>query len=126
MGQFFDKVHEAVRRIPRGYVSTYGDVARAVGEPRKARHVGYALRANPSPGQGEGDIPCHRVVFASGQICEGFIFGGPEVQRAMLQEEGVSFVDDMHVDLDKCRWQFNTDALGRPTDIDWAAEMEDT
>ncbi|MBQ9020553.1 MAG: MGMT family protein [Eggerthellaceae bacterium] len=125
MGAFFDKVHEVVRRIPRGCVSTYGDVARAVGEPRKARFVGYAMRANPSPGQGEGDIPCHRVVFADGSICEGFAFGGPDVQRALLESESVPFLDELHVDLDKCRWQFTRDALGRPTDIDWAAEMDD-
>ena len=125
LGVFFDKVYEAVRRIPCGCVSTYGDVARAVGEPRKARFVGYAMRANPSPAADGGDVPCHRVVFSDGSICEGFAFGGPDVQRNMLLDEGVAFIDEIHVDLDRCRWQFATDALGRPTDIDWSAEMGD-
>lgn len=123
MGQFFEQVYKAVRTIPAGRVSTYGDVARAIGQPRKARFVGFAMRANPSPGQGEGDVPCHRVVFADGQICDNFAFGGSDVQRRLLEGEGVVFVDEMHVDMDRCRWRFETDASGRPTDIDWAAEM---
>ena len=125
LGTFFDKVYEAVKLIPPGRVSTYGDVARAVGEPRKARFVGYAMRANPSPSADGGVVPCHRVVFADGSICERFVFGGPDVQRNLLLEEGVRFVDESHVDLDKCRWRFDADMLGRPTDIDWSAEMGD-
>ncbi len=120
MGEFSDKVYDAVRRIPRGCVTTYGDVARAIGHPRSARYVGYALRANPAPGD---EIPCHRVVFGDGRICEGFVFGGPDVQRHMLEREGVLFADADHVDLARCRYTFAADALGRPTDIDWAAEM---
>ena len=120
MGRFSDKVYAAVRQIPRGCVSTYGDVARAIGSPRSARYVGFALRANPAPGD---TIPCHRVVFGSGQICDNFAFGGPEVQRRLLEEEGVPFADEMHVDLTACRYSFAHDAQGRPADIDWAAEM---
>ncbi|MBQ9068524.1 MAG: MGMT family protein [Eggerthellaceae bacterium] len=122
MGEFSDKVYEAVRRIPRGYVSTYGDIARAIGHPRSARYVGYALRGNPSPGD---VIPCHRVVFKDGQICDNFAFGGSGVQKKLLEDEGVAFVNSMHVDMDRCHWTFASDGLGRPTDIDWAAEMEE-
>ena len=81
-------------------VATYGQVAKLVGEPRKARFVGFALHGNPEPGV----IPCHRVVFADGRICEGFAFGGPEAQRALLEDEGVVFRDDTHVDLAMSRW----------------------
>lgn len=123
MGTFYTSVYEAIQRIPRGCVASYGDVARAVGEPRKARYVGYAIRVNPRPGQGEGDIPCHRVVFADGQLSEAFVFGGADAQRALLQDEGVVFLDDMHVDMDACRWQPSAELPSRPTDIDWAAEM---
>ena len=49
-------------------------------------------------------IPCHRVVFADGRICEGFAFGGPDAQRELLLGEGVTFADPMHVDLAACRW----------------------
>ena len=97
---FFARVYEAVAQIPEGFVATYGQIAKLIGEPRRARYVGYALHANPRP----GEIPCHRVVFADGRICEGFAFGGAEVQRALLEEEGVVFRDDTHVDLDACRW----------------------
>ena len=97
---FFERVYEVVEQIPEGMVATYGQVARLVGEPRKARSVGYALHNNPRP----GIVPCHRVVFADGSICEGFAFGGKEVQRALLEGEGVVFADDDHVDLSVSRW----------------------
>lgn len=97
---FFERVYDAVEQIPEGMVATYGQIAKLVGEPRKARYVGYALHSNPRPGV----VPCHRVVFADGSICEGFAFGGPDAQRALLEDEGVAFCDDMHVDLDACRW----------------------
>ena len=61
---------------------------------------GMPLHSNPRP----GEIPCHRVVFADGRICEGFAFGGPDAQRELLLGEGVTFVDPMHVDLGACRW----------------------
>lgn len=97
---FFSRVYETVEQIPEGFVATYGQIAKLVGEPRRARYVGYALHANPRP----GEIPCHRVVFADGRICEGFAFGGPEAQRALLEDEGVAFRDDTHVDLAVSRW----------------------
>lgn len=97
---FFERVYEVVEQIPEGMVATYGQVAKLVGEPRKARYVGFALHVNPRP----GEIPCHRVVFADGRICEGFAFGGAGVQRRLLEDEGVSFRDENHVDLGVCRW----------------------
>lgn len=119
MGGFNDKVFQIVREIPRGYVTTYGDIARAIGKPRNARFVGYALRNNPNPNV----YPCHRVVFKDGALCEAYIFGGPDVQRTLLKDEGVPFADETHVDIARCRWTPGSNALGRPTDIDWDAEM---
>ena len=98
---FFERVYEMVEQIPEGQVASYGQIARLVGEPRKARFVGFALHGNPRPGV----VPCHRVVFADGRVCEGFAFGGPEAQRAMLEAEGVAFLDETHVDMERCRWQ---------------------
>ncbi|OUP08443.1 MGMT family protein [Collinsella sp. An2] len=97
---FFERVYDVVEQIPEGMVATYGQVARLVGEPRKARFVGFALHSNPRP----GIVPCHRVVFADGRITDGFAFGGSEAQRTLLENEGVPFVDDTHVDLAACRW----------------------
>lgn len=97
---FFERVYEVVEQIPEGMVATYGQVAKLVGEPRKARYVGFALHSNPRPGV----VPCHRVVFADGRLTDGFAFGGPEAQRALLETEGVAFLDERRVDLARCRW----------------------
>ncbi|WP_126029817.1 methylated-DNA--[protein]-cysteine S-methyltransferase [Bifidobacterium callimiconis] len=108
---FSQRVYDVVRRIPRGRVATYGQVAALAGAPRSARFVGFALHSNPEPGV----IPCHRVVFRDGSLAPGFAFGGPERQRALLEEEGVTFVppsdghpcgaDGWKVDLDRCQWR---------------------
>lgn len=97
---FQARVYEMVEQIPPGMVSTYGRIARLIGEPRKSRFVGFALHSNPRP----GEIPCHRVVFANGALAPGFAFGGEEAQRALLAEEGVIFRDDGMVDLEQCCW----------------------
>lgn len=93
----FEKIYEVVKKIPRGKVATYGQVATATGNPRWSQVVGYALHSNPSP----GEIPCHRVVKKDGRVAEGFAFGGENVQRMLLIEEGIEFVDDYTVDMQK-------------------------
>ncbi len=98
---FFEEVYQAVERVPKGKVTTYGDVARMVGRPRAARQVGWALHQNPRP----GIVPCHRVVFRDGRICSGFAFGGPEAQRALLEGEGIVFGEDGAIDMKKFRWE---------------------
>lgn len=97
---FFTRVYDMVRQVPEGMTATYGQIAKLVGEPRKARYVGYALHVNPEP----GTIPCHRIVFADGRLADGFAFGGPDVQRELLEAEGVVFLPDGRVDLRSCRW----------------------
>lgn len=98
---FFEQVYQMVEQIPRGRVATYGQIARLVGSPRRARYVGFALHRNPRPGV----VPCHRVVFADGSLARGFAFGGVGVQRAMLEQEGVAFREDGRVDLARARWE---------------------
>ena len=95
----FEKIYEVVKTIPKGKVMSYGQVAILAGNPRWARVVGYALHVNPQPGV----IPCHRVVMKDGSICKGFAFGGADAQRQLLLSEGVEFVDDMRVDMEKYR-----------------------
>lgn len=99
---FFERAYDVVRQIPRGRVATYGQIAAMMGEPRKARYVGFAMHA--SPGMAKG-VPCHRVVFADGSLAPGFAFGGPEAQRAMLEDEGVTFTPSGRVDMRRCRWE---------------------
>lgn len=93
---FTGKVYEAVMRIPRGKVATYGQVAAAAGSGGAARAVGNALHKNPAFGR----IPCHRVVNSQGRLAKAFVFGGINVQKELLEKEGVE-VADCRVDLSK-------------------------
>ena len=90
MNDFSKNVYLAVQKIPRGKVTNYGCIAFLAGKPRAARGVGFVLHRNPDPVR----IPCHRVVFKDGSLCAGYVFGGPDVQRALLAEEGVAFLPD--------------------------------
>ena len=97
---FFDRVYEYVARVPRGKVVTYGQVAAAIGAPRCARQVGWALHVNPQP----GIIPCHRVVNREGRLAPAFAFGGTDAQARLLEAEGVELRDGF-VDLEKYLWR---------------------
>lgn len=96
----FASIYEIVKQIPRGKVSTYGQIAALSGNPRRARIVGYALHVNPAPGV----VPCHRVVNRDGRVAPGFAFGGEDVQASMLRQEGVEVSKDGVVDLEKYLW----------------------
>lgn len=98
----FEKIYEAVCKIPEGRVATYGMIAAIAGNPRWARVVGYALHHNPAP----GIIPCHRVVNREGRPAPGFAFGGENRQRELLEAEGVIFLPDGNVDMKSCLWDF--------------------
>lgn len=131
MGNFANRVFEVVKQIPRGKVSTYGQVARLIGAPRSARFVGYALRANPKPGTNPESIPCHRVVFKDGRMASGFAFGGEDAQRRTLEEEGVLFNDAGCVVMNECLWDGRLDCyksgddrpMCPPPDFDWSREL---
>lgn len=97
---FNDRVYEIVRQIPEGKVASYGQIAFMAGSWRASRAVGYALHRNPY----QGKVPCHRVVFQDGRLTTGFVFGGKDVQRQLLEAEGVKFTAEGHVDMNKCRW----------------------
>ena len=94
------KIYEAVKRIPKGQVATYGQVAAMVGEPKMARAVGKALHRNPDPEH----IPCFRVVNAKGELSGSFAFGGMGEQERLLREEGIEVVNGK-VDLEKYGWK---------------------
>lgn len=96
----FEKIYEVVKKIPRGRVATYGQIARLAGNERWARVVGYALHANPEP----DEIPCFRVVNRFGGLAPAFAFGGIDVQAKLLRQEGIEVRPDNTVDLDKFLW----------------------
>ena len=88
------RIYEAVKKIPKGKVATYGQVAALAGNPKMSRAVGNALHKNPEP----GIIPCHRVVDSKGHLANEFAFGGAGVQERLLNEEGVEVTNGI-VDL---------------------------
>ncbi len=94
-------VYAVVRRIPRGRVASYGQIAALAGLPRRARLVGYALHAAPP-----GALPWHRVVDATGRLSLGRIdAAGAATQRLRLEREGVRFDARGRVQLDRHRWR---------------------
>ena len=90
------RIYEAVKKIPRGKVATYGQVAEMAGNKKMARAVGNALHKNPDP----ENIPCFRVVNSKGELSGAFAFGGEGEQERRLMEDGVT-VEHGKVDLNQ-------------------------
>lgn len=90
------RIYEAVKKIPKGSVATYGQVAELAGDRKMARAVGNALHKNPDP---EG-IPCYRVVNSKGELAGAFAFGGEDAQASLLRADGIEVIDNK-VDLKK-------------------------
>jgi methylated-DNA-protein-cysteine methyltransferase-like protein len=90
-----------IRRIPKGWVATYGQIAAMAGLPRRARLVGSILQNL----RGDTDIPWHRVVNAKGEISySASRNGGDALQRTLLEQEGVEFDSKGRFDLERFRW----------------------
>lgn len=96
---FNSLVYEVVSEIPRGKVATYGQIAKLIGLPRHARHVGKALNKLPWG----SDVPWYRVVNAQGSPYPTHA-GEPSRQTALLAAEGITFTDKGNVSLKKYRW----------------------
>jgi methylated-DNA-protein-cysteine methyltransferase related protein len=96
----YQRIYRAVRRIPRGRVATYGQVAELAGLEGHARQVGYALHALPAG----SSVPWHRVINARGEISLPRGSDSRELQRLMLEAEGVKF-DGGRVDLQRYGWK---------------------
>lgn len=97
----FEKIYEVVKRIPKGKVASYGQVAMLAGNPRWSRVVGYALHVNPDP----DTIPCYRVVTKRGELSQAFAFGGINRQRELLEADGVEFDDNGCVKMSEFAWR---------------------
>jgi O-6-methylguanine DNA methyltransferase len=111
MTPFAWRVYWVVRRIPRGRVATYGDVARWAGRPRAHRAVGTAMRQCDDPG-----VPCHRVVAAGGRL--GGYGGRPEEKRRRLQQEGIRLGGERIRQFTAMRWRPTRKSLRLPTPSD--------
>jgi methylated-DNA-protein-cysteine methyltransferase-like protein len=101
MPGFFEQVYHLVRRVPRGRVTSYGAIARILGHPRAARTVGWALHSLP-----EGsDVPWHRVINSQGCIPATSREHAADLQRALLEAEGVEFDERGVVDWQRFGWE---------------------
>ena len=97
----FEKVYAVVRKIPKGKVATYGQVAKLSGL-KSPRVVGNILHKNSNP----HEIPCHRVVNSIGKLAYAYAFGGEIGQQRRLQKEGINVMNKV-IDLTKYFWNSN-------------------
>ena len=95
--KLYNQVYKIAAQIPKGSVMTYGQIARSLGNPGWARLVGQAMSHAP----GSLDIPCHRVVNSKGEMSPDHVFGGQDIQRKLLEDEGVIFKPGGCADLKK-------------------------
>jgi len=103
--RFAERVFAIVAEIPYGRVTTYGRIAAALGAPRSARMVGWAVHDGPD------GLPFHRVINHIGFLSAGWAFGHPDRMRALLVAEGVPFIEEYRVDLSKCLWTPDSEAV---------------
>lgn len=110
MPGFFEQVYRLVRQVPRGKVTSYGAIARMLGHPRAARTVGWALHSlppsiPPTGGDEKGDdVPWHRVINSQGRISFSCHEHNADLQRALLEAEGIEFDEHGYVDWDHFGW----------------------
>jgi len=100
-GITYDRIYSMVRRIPKGRVATYGQIACLAGIPRQARQIGYALAAL----RDHHPVPWHRVVNSKGEISQRSEPGFEERQRILLESEGVVFDVNGRISLSRFRWR---------------------
>lgn len=96
----YEVIRAVVRKIPRGRVATYGQVAELAGLEGHARQVGYALHHLPAA----SDVPWHRVINAKGEISARTGGDSHELQRMLLEAEGIEFDARGRLDLARHRW----------------------
>jgi methylated-DNA-protein-cysteine methyltransferase-like protein len=99
-GTLSAQVYALVRACPRGRVTTYGWLAAAIGYPRGGRVVGWIMSATPA----HLNVPAHRVINRNGELTGSKAFGARDRMRTLLEEDGVSFEPDGHVDMKRFGW----------------------
>jgi methylated-DNA-[protein]-cysteine S-methyltransferase len=92
-----EDVYDLLRKIPPGKVSTYGDLAKALGNPSASRVIGSILAKNPNPIK----VPCHRVVMSDGKV-GGYAYGTAR-KKDLLEKEGVLFTNGIIKDFESVR-----------------------
>jgi methylated-DNA-protein-cysteine methyltransferase-like protein len=98
---FYDQVFEIVRLVPKGRVTSYGAIAKALGAGGSARMVGYAM-SNASIA--DPQVPAHRIVNSNGLLTGKFHFSPPERMQQLLEKEGIKVENDKIKDFKKVFW----------------------
>ncbi|OHX65240.1 MGMT family protein [Flammeovirga pacifica] len=104
---FFQDVWEVVKLIPKGRVASYGDIAAYLGSKNGARMVGWAMNASHML----EDVPAHRVVNKKGLLTGKHHFDETNKMQTLLENEGIEIIDNQIQDLDKVKWNPNTELL---------------
>jgi methylated-DNA-protein-cysteine methyltransferase related protein len=99
---FFERVYRVVQQIPRGKVASYGQIAALLGHPQAARTVGWALNALTS--ERAAQVPWQRVINSAGRISISRADLSADIQRALLEDEGIEFDEREHVDMRRFGW----------------------
>ncbi len=97
---FFERVYEVVRQIPKGKVTSYGAIAKSIGAAKSARMVGYAMNS----AKGLDDVPAHRVVNRNGLLTGRSHFGDHSAMQQMLAAEGIKVEENKIQDFEKHFW----------------------
>lgn len=98
---FYEQVFEVARLIPKGRVTSYGAIAKALGAAKSARMVGYAMNFSHTA---HPKVPAHRVVNSSGLLTGKFHFSPPELMEQLLEQEGIIVIDNKIKDFKKVFW----------------------
>lgn len=98
---FFERVYAVARQIPFGRITSYGAIAKHLGAARSARMVGWAMNASHN----REDIPAHRVVNRKGLLTGKHHFDGTNLMQQLLENEGITVIDNQIIDFDKHFWQ---------------------
>lgn len=122
---FYDKMRIVCMAIPKGKVATYGQIAMLCGKPKNSRQVGYGLRENLAG----TDVPAFRIVNGRGELSGAFHFPVPDLQKALLQDEGVEVFQSRNtwcLDLKKYGWMTTPEDVTIFTDTFASNDEEST
>ena len=100
---FFERVYAVAKQIPYGKVTSYGAIAKALGSGRSARMVGWAMNA----AHNLPNVPAHRVVNRNGLLTGKHHFGGSNLMQQLLENEGITVIDNQIQNFKQVFWQAN-------------------
>ncbi len=103
MSELYKLIYDTVKSIPKGKVSTYGQIALLTGNPRRSRVVGYAMAACE-----DSSVPCHRVIRSTGELARTFGIIGAKLQKDLLINEGVEVLSNDTVNLSEYLWDISS------------------